>query len=94
MGLNFIEFLIEAKRILKNNGTLIIAEIISRIVSIQKFIHILKQLGFELTKQKNIKGYFILMVFKKANSTKNNKEIKNYNSIGSDILKPCFYKKR
>jgi SAM-dependent methyltransferase len=97
MGTNFIDFIKEAKRILKNKGILIVAEILSRITSIKNFIAVFEKLGFVLRKQKDIKNYFILFVFRLDDQTnifkdENNEDINMENNY--DILKPCIYKKR
>ncbi len=46
MGTNVAEYLREANRILKVGGTLVIAEIRSRIVSMKKFMQALTCMGF------------------------------------------------
>lgn len=90
MGINFVDFIKEASRILKTDGILIVAEIVSRIVSIDNFIHIFELLGFKLFKEKNIKNYFALFVFRLQNKT----EKIEFNNDNFEILKPCLYKKR
>jgi ribosomal RNA-processing protein 8 len=62
MGTNFIDFIQEAKRILKNKGILIVSEIMSRIVNTENFIKVFESLGFNLRKKMNIKNYFTLFV--------------------------------
>jgi ribosomal RNA-processing protein 8 len=92
MGNNFIDFIVEAKRILKPNGLLIVCEITSRIVSSERFVSVFKQLGFVLSKQNDIKNYFTLFVFRLCNKIKDKLDREGMNSF--DILKPCLYKKR
>jgi ribosomal RNA-processing protein 8 len=92
MGINFDEFIKEAKRILKNNGILIVAEIVSRIVSMERFLNIFVNFGFEILKRKSIKGYFILLVFQLKDKEENGKIKQKINN--TEILKPCIYKKR
>lgn len=65
MGRNFVEFIIEAKRILKSNGILIVCEITSRIVSIKDFLKIFDCIQFSLSKKKDIHNYFQMFVFRK-----------------------------
>ncbi len=65
MGKNFIDFLIEAKRILKLNGILIVCEITSRIVSVNEFLRIFDILNLKLSKKKDIFDYFQMFVFRK-----------------------------
>jgi ribosomal RNA-processing protein 8 len=91
MGNNFFDFITEAKRILKPNGLLIVCEINSRIVSTENFIRIFKQLGFNLRKQKDLKNYFTLFVFRLSNKIKDNLD-RGLDSF--EILKPCLYKRR
>jgi ribosomal RNA-processing protein 8 len=92
MGKNFVDFIKEAKRILKENGLLIVVEINSRIVSQDKFIKIFTNQGFKTSKDKDLNNYFKLLIFKvPANKNEGkNIEIKD----GTSILKPCIYKKR
>jgi ribosomal RNA-processing protein 8 len=90
MGNNFIDFIKEAKRILKSNSLLIVCEITSRIVSNDIFINVFKKLGFVLRKQKNIHNYFSMFVFRLSSKNKDKLEEMN----GHEILKPCLYKKR
>ena len=97
MGTNFIDFIKEAHRILKPGGILIVAEIISRILSLEKFIAVFDSLNLRLRKQKNIKNYFSLLIFRKEENT-NGSESSQYKKDLSlreqEILKPCIYKKR
>ena len=92
MGNNFIDFIVEAKRILKQNGILIVCEITSRIVKVENFVTIFKQLGFVLRKQRDIRNYFTLFVFRLSNKTKD--KLDKDSIDGFTILKPCLYKKR
>jgi ribosomal RNA-processing protein 8 len=94
MGVNFIEFILEAKRILKSKkGVLIVAEIMSRINNIEKFTALFVKMGFRLIKNLDIKNYFVVLVFKL--DSKNNEDLnKKITKNNFDILKPCLYKKR
>lgn len=104
MGVNFIDFIREAKRILVSGGILIVAEIISRVVEMKKFILIFEKLGFKLRKKIDIKNYFVLLIFRLDEGENLNSKIKKkWNKKrdisleevnGIDILKPCLYKKR
>ncbi len=51
MGLNFLEFLQEAYRILKKGGVLKIAEVESRFVDVGEFVNSLKDIGFNLVEK-------------------------------------------
>ena len=50
MGVNYIDFIIEAHRCLKMGGHLIIAEVISRIPDNKLFVQMIKALGFTFVK--------------------------------------------
>ena len=90
MGTNYLDFIVESKRILKNKGLLIVCEISSRIVSVDQFINMFNNLGFKIRKKLSIKNYFTLFIFRLNNKNLNKfQENSNY-----DILKPCLYKKR
>uniref|UniRef100_A0A0N4ZUY7 Ribosomal RNA-processing protein 8 n=1 Tax=Parastrongyloides trichosuri TaxID=131310 RepID=A0A0N4ZUY7_PARTI len=87
MGTNLASFLKEANRILKLNGQLIIAEVVSRFKSIRLFTIALKKLGFEIETKKILNNYFSLIVCKKID------EVKVKRPMGLK-LDPCLYKKR
>lgn len=94
MGTNYIEFLIEANRVLKTNGYLFIAEIESRIRGDRTlFEKAIESIGFSIRKVKDIDGYFNMYVFRKVNdfmSKKKDVVMRKY----SNVLSPCLYKKR
>ena len=93
MNKNFIPFIVEANRILKKEGKLLVAEISSRIVDMPKFLNIFEKYGFKLIKQRNLHEYFEMFTFKKIKDciiSSNDKEREDT----YDILKPCLYKKR
>ena len=93
MNKNFIPFVVESNRILKINGKLLVAEITSRIVNMNKFLKIFEKYGFEVIKRKNIYDYFEMITFKKIKDCQIIKEDKELEDT-YDILKPCLYKKR
>ncbi len=93
MNKNFLPFIFEANRILKINGKLLVAEISSRIVDLDKFILQFKLMKFKLVKKINVKNYFTILTFKKIDDAQLNKNILNIENT-YDILKPCLYKKR
>ncbi len=90
MGTNFVDFVTEARRILKDNGILIVCEITSRIISVEDFIKMFKSLGFIVRKEVDVKNYFTLFVFRLSNRV--TKTLTNVD--GTEILKPCLYKRR
>ena len=93
MNKNFIPFIAEANRILKIGGKLLIAEILSRIVDMPKFLEIFDKYGFNVIKQRNVDNYFEIITFKKIRDcTLSKKDEKLEDTY--DILKPCLYKKR
>lgn len=51
MGTNYVDFLLEARRVLKVGGTLFISEVNSRIPNMDLFIELLNTLGFNLAKK-------------------------------------------
>lgn len=93
MNKNFIPFVVEGNRILKINGKLLVAEITSRIVDMQKFLKIFEKYGFEVIKRKNIYDYFEMITFKKIKDCEILKKDEELEDT-YDILKPCLYKKR
>ena len=50
MGTNYIEFIIEAVRVIKIDGILVISEVLSRLVNVDLFIQMLEYLGLSLLK--------------------------------------------
>ena len=93
MNKNFIPFVVESNRILKINGKLLVAEITSRIVDMDKFLKIFEKYGFEIIKKRNIQDYFELITFKKIKDCEISKKDEELDNT-YDILKPCLYKKR
>jgi ribosomal RNA-processing protein 8 len=94
MGTNFVRFLLEASRILRKNGMLHIAEVESRFKDVAKFEGLLLRLGFNLVSKKEHK-FFHTFEFKKIGTLElDQKQKKKLIKGGSDLLKPCLYKKR
>lgn len=85
MGTNFVEFLKEAKRTLKINGTLMIAEVKSRFDNIKSFIDLLTKLGFKLILKDESNKMFVLFEFV---NTPEKGEVSSFH------LKACKYKRR
>lgn len=66
MGTNWVDMLLEARRVLKHNGTLLVAEVTSRLVSNPEFIKLVTALGFDLrTADERSKAFFTLFEFQK-----------------------------
>ncbi|XP_045204422.2 uncharacterized protein NMB1333-like [Mercenaria mercenaria] len=87
MGTNLTSYLQEANRVLKNNGTLMIAEVTSRFHSIGGFVLKVEKMGFKIKQQDTDNKMFVMMEFKKTADFKD----RNVEDIE---LKPCVYKKR
>eukprot|EP00753_Platysulcus_tardus_P022719 PLAT9935.1.p1 GENE.PLAT9935.1~~PLAT9935.1.p1 ORF type:complete len:377 (-),score=146.73 PLAT9935.1:156-1286(-) len=91
MGTNVVDALLEARRVLKPSGTLMIAEVKSRLETdgcggIPGFISALRKLGFDLKAHDDRNRMFVLFVFTRAD-----REPKPSVSLS---LKACRYKKR
>lgn len=51
MGTNYSDFLVEANRVIKKGGRLIIAEVLSRIENIKEFVKLMnRDIGFKTIK--------------------------------------------
>ncbi|KAL0100317.1 hypothetical protein PUN28_019584 [Cardiocondyla obscurior] len=89
MGSNLNDYLIEANRVLKNNGILKIAEVESRFHDVMEFIRLLRSYGFKNTWKDFSHNLFYFMDFKKEEDISTKR--KNLPLI---TLKSCLYKKR
>ncbi|KAF9431140.1 25S rRNA (adenine645-N1)-methyltransferase [Podila epigama] len=69
MGTDFLKFLKEAYRVLKPNGQLKIAEVISRFTDVDAFVDALKAIGFELRHSDSSNKMFIMFDFVKPDPT-------------------------
>lgn len=104
MGVNFMDYLREAHRVLKFHGILKITEVVSRFPEgVQNFIHMMKEdIGFETISIDKSNSHFFMMEFKKSSYVVPNKRRRHdFNSNhhhnrrpSSVLLKPCIYKKR
>lgn len=89
MGTNYLDFLLEAHRVLRMDGTVIVAEPESRIVSKLKFASVMEKIGFDLSNEAKPNGYFRIFYFNKT------REQPRRPSTATDkIFKPWLYKKR
>ncbi|XP_057312613.1 uncharacterized protein LOC130654100 [Hydractinia symbiolongicarpus] len=86
MGTNIVDFLLEAKRVLKNRGSLLIAEVKSRFEDIKTFLSDVTSLGFTLKEKEESNKMFVILQFE------NSGDVINKNLTIS--LKPCIYKRR
>ncbi|KYQ60370.1 Ribosomal RNA-processing protein 8 [Trachymyrmex zeteki] len=89
MGSNLNDYIIEANRVLKNNGILKIAEVESRFEDVKDFIRLLRHYGFKNTWKDLSHNLFYFMDFKKDEDISMKR--KNLPPI---TLKSCAYKKR
>jgi hypothetical protein len=100
MGTNFDDFLRQANRLIKTNGTLLIAEVSARFIDVEKFIaNLTKHLGFKFLKKKLVGDYkiniqenptaFYVLEFQKVCEAN-----LNTNAYFCKLLKPCTYKQR
>ncbi|TPX65841.1 hypothetical protein SpCBS45565_g04884 [Spizellomyces sp. 'palustris'] len=108
MGTNFMDFVLEAHRILRVNGELKIAEVISRFPDVDAFLDALSKAGFRMVRKDDSNTMFILFDFVKSSKKsglgekpKDGKkkrrgggEEQTSDAIQSALLKPCMYKKR
>ncbi|KAF5286029.1 hypothetical protein FQA39_LY16471, partial [Lamprigera yunnana] len=87
MGTNLNEYILEAKRVLKKKGLLMLAEVESRFEDVDNFIKNLSSYGFINTEKDFSHNIFCFLDFVKSDS-----KIKN--QFSNITLKPCLYKKR
>jgi len=94
MGTNIRDYILEANRILKKGGTLIIAEVTSRYEGEENVAVFSEKLelgyGLKLKKEEHLppNNYFVLLQYSK---TKNALDIPYRKEL---VLKPCIYKPR
>jgi len=106
MGTDFTMFLVEARRVLKEEGKLFIAEVKSRFAThgtdeagmhagIKEFKLLLSRLGFKLEREQLKNKMFVLLLFKKENiGIEAEKHVKETAKSQRFRLRACEYKKR
>lgn len=87
MGSNYVDFLREARRLLRPRGRLKVAEVRSRFESLERWLEQLRALGFDLVETDPSNTHFVLIEFRKAKVTP---------AAEAEVvpLKPCIYKRR
>ena len=84
MGVNHVQMVQEAHRVLKRRGTLIVAEVSTRFV-LQDLLHKMRVLGFKSVKSLIPNSYFSVFIFQK---------VKPRDEEVLQLFEPCKYKKR
>ncbi len=92
MGTNYCEYLKEAHRVLLGNGLLKIAEVRSRILSLNRFKTLLHRLGFDVLDVGVKNSHFLF--FDAIKSPNRNCRPLWDDFVPSQVLAPCVYKKR
>ena len=90
MGTNISDFIKEARRVLKKNGTLRICEISSRFESEEEFAAQIEKFGFQLIQRESFSRLFVDFEFKMIPRKKSALS----KSLPTIELKPCMYKRR
>ena len=91
MGTNFPQFIKEANRVIRKDGKLFIAEVLSRFEDVDVFCsHMKRDCGFKLLKMSKLKDFFYIMVFTKVGKPMGKGDLLKF----QQQLKPCLYKKR
>ncbi|KAJ2938811.1 hypothetical protein O0L34_g18434 [Tuta absoluta] len=89
MGTELTQYLMEANRVLKIGGQLLIAEVESRFDDVNSFVKEVERLGFKLKTLDKQHSVFFFMHFVKVNEPPVKK-----NKLPQLSLKPCIYKRR
>ncbi|XP_075270016.1 ribosomal RNA-processing protein 8 [Opisthocomus hoazin] len=87
MGTNLQEILEEANRVLKQGGTLLVAEVASRFEDIRAFLNAMAQLGFRSVSKDLSSAFFFLLEFAKTGPP-------HRRPAPGLRLRPCLYKRR
>jgi len=100
MGTDYAKIVLEAHRILKPCGVLVIAEVTSRLQGILDiFCQRIAQVGFQENLRNTSNSYFVFLVFHKSSTKKQQRKgcpdtTTNRTTSLLPQLKPCLYKKR
>jgi ribosomal RNA-processing protein 8 len=88
MGTNYIDYLTEAHRILKENGHLLIYEVVSRIDDLDVFVATVEGVGFKCSFRDESNKMFVEVHFE-ARSVDT-----GATAAAPATLNPCIYKRR
>lgn len=95
MGTDYVQFLVEGRRILRPGGLLVVAETKSRIPSVGRFIRGVEALGFTKVDADESNKMFVLFRFTKAAAARSTLSEHDINFAQRLIdLQPCIYKRR
>ncbi|KAJ8724737.1 hypothetical protein PYW07_015695 [Mythimna separata] len=89
MGTDLTQYLVEANRVLKMGGHLLIAEVESRFDKVEDFAKEVERLGFKLKQLDKSHNVFFFMEFTKIRDPPVKKA-----KLPALTLKPCLYKRR
>ncbi|XP_068627762.1 ribosomal RNA-processing protein 8-like [Battus philenor] len=89
MGTDLIQYLMEANRVLKVGGHLLIAEVESRFDDVEAFTKVVQKLGFNLKDLDKSHQVFFFIHFTKTKEPPTKKS-----KLPDLTLKPCLYKRR
>ena len=95
MGTDYVQFLVEGRRVLRPGGLLVVAETKSRIPSVGRFVRGVEALGFTKVDADESNTMFVLFRFTRAataRSTVPEREIRYAERLID--LQPCIYKRR
>ena len=87
MGTNISDFILEARRVLKDDGAMRICEVISRFSSVDSFVKDVEVFGFKLQKKRTLSKMFLDLTFRAISPTRGH-------NLPQIALKPCIYKRR
>ena len=80
---------------MKQDGTLFVAEVLSRFEDVNQFADQFMSLaGFEKLKLQKLKDFFYVMVFKKVKEPSEHAAQRMNRMVQDQLLKPCIYKRR
>ncbi|GAA5857800.1 hypothetical protein JCM1840_000916 [Sporobolomyces johnsonii] len=96
MGTDWVMMVREARRVLKDGGKLLVAEVTSRFDKVDEFVKLVEAVGFECTAKDESNTHFILFDFTKTSTSAESNEAKKAEQTrkAATLLKPCIYKKR